>query len=81
MEIKGFAFSPGELTIKKGTTVVFINRDKVKHTATADGGAFDTGLLGKDESAKVEFKDEGTFSYYCAPHPDMKATIIVTDDD
>lgn len=80
VEIKNFAYSPAKLTIKKGTTVVFINRDRAKHTATADGGEFDTGLLAQNESAKVRFNDEGTFSYYCAPHPNMVATIIVTKD-
>jgi plastocyanin len=79
VEIKDFAFSPSEITVHKGTTVQFINRDKVKHTATADGGEFDTGLLGKDVSAEVKFDDAGTFTYYCTPHPGMTAKIIVDD--
>lgn len=77
MEIKDFAFSPAEITVAPGTIVEFVNRDKVKHTATADGGSFDTGLLGKNESKTFVFSKVGTFSYFCSPHPDMKGTIIV----
>lgn len=80
MEIKDFAFQTEKLTIKRGTTVVFTNRDKVKHTATADDGSFDTGLIAQDESAKVKFDEAGTFTYYCKPHPNMTATIVVTKD-
>ncbi len=79
IEIKDFAFSPAEVTIRNGTTVTFINRDKVKHTATADGEEFDTGLFGKDVSKEVKFDESGTFTYYCAPHPGMTGTIIVED--
>ncbi|WP_372637509.1 plastocyanin/azurin family copper-binding protein [Cohnella sp.] len=79
IEIKDFAFSPAKVTIGKGTTVIFVNRDKVEHTATADGGEFDTGLFGKDESKEVKFEDAGTFTYYCAPHPGMIGSIIVED--
>ncbi|WP_161793411.1 anti-sigma factor domain-containing protein [Cohnella kolymensis] len=73
VEIKDFAFSPANLTVPKGSTVKFINRDKVKHSAVADGGEFDTGLLALDDSASVKFNDEGTFSYYCGPHQNMTA--------
>ncbi|WP_239614425.1 cupredoxin domain-containing protein [Cohnella mopanensis] len=79
IEIKDFAFTPAEITIPKGSTVTFINRDKVKHTATADEGEFDTGLFGKDVSKEVKFDDAGTFAYYCAPHPGMTGTITVED--
>jgi plastocyanin len=79
VEIKDFAFSPDKVTIRKGSTVTFINRDKVKHTATADGGEFDTGLLGTDVSGEVKFDETGTFTFYCSPHPGMTGTIVVQD--
>jgi plastocyanin len=77
VEIEDFAFSPASLTIAPGTQVTFVNKDSVKHSATGDGDAFDTGLLGKDEKAVITFDKEGTFTYFCGPHPDMKATIVV----
>jgi plastocyanin len=79
VEIKDFAFSPNKVTIRKGSTVTFINRDNVKHTATADGGGFDTGLLGKDVSGNVKFDEAGTFTFHCSPHPGMTGTIVVED--
>ena len=36
VNLKNFAFVPATLTIKQGTTVVFVNQDPAKHTATSD---------------------------------------------
>ncbi|WP_199624760.1 cupredoxin domain-containing protein [Paenibacillus alkalitolerans] len=79
VEIVDFAFSPEKLEIKAGDTVTFVNRDKVGHTATADDKSFDTGQLGRDEEKQITFNEAGEFSYFCSPHPGMKATIVVTE--
>ncbi|WP_173275103.1 plastocyanin/azurin family copper-binding protein [Paenibacillus sp. NEAU-GSW1] len=78
VEIKNFAFSPSKLEIKAGDSVKFINKDEVRHTATADDDSFDTGLFGQDEEKVVVFSEEGEFAYYCAPHPAMLGTITVS---
>lgn len=78
VEIEDFAYSIAELEIKVGDKVTFINRDKMAHTATADDNSFDTGLLGEGEKKDVTFDTKGDFSYYCTPHPGMKALIRVT---
>lgn len=78
VEIKDFAFSPSEITVARGGKVKFINRDDVKHSAVADSGAFDTGMLGLGESNTVTIDDEGTFTYYCNPHTGMTGKITVT---
>src|SRR3990172_7721429 len=68
VEIKDFAFSPATLTVKKGTTVTFTNRDIASHSVTADDGtSFETGLLGTNESGTVTFNTVGTFGYHCTP--------------
>ncbi|MBI4080894.1 MAG: cupredoxin family copper-binding protein [Candidatus Levybacteria bacterium] len=77
--IKGFAFSPETITVKKGTTITWTNEDAAGHTATADDGTFDTGLITKGESGSVTFDTVGTFSYHCTPHPNMKGTVVVTE--
>ncbi|HIH21535.1 MAG TPA: cupredoxin family copper-binding protein [Candidatus Diapherotrites archaeon] len=79
VEIQNFAYSPAELTIKKGDTVKWVNKDSVQHTATGDSGEFDTGLISQNQEASVTFNNVGTFTYHCTPHPYMKATIIVTE--
>lgn len=77
VEIVNFAFSPAELTIAPGTKVKFVNRDQVEHSAVADDGSFDTGMLGQDEEKEIAFEAEGTFGYYCNPHTGMKGKIVV----
>ncbi|WP_307205039.1 plastocyanin/azurin family copper-binding protein [Paenibacillus harenae] len=79
VEITNFAFSPEKLEISQGDIVTFINKDEVKHSATADNGQFDTELLAQDESMEVTFSDAGEFGYYCLPHPGMKGTIVVKE--
>lgn len=73
--IQGYNFQPSELTVQKGETVKWINKDSVQHTAT--GASFDSGLLGKDKTFEHTFNEAGTFDYICTPHPYMKGKIIV----
>lgn len=75
--IESFAFSPAKLTIKTGETVAFVNQDRARHTATADDGSFDTGRLKRNERVEITFDSAGTFSYFCAVHPNMKAQITI----
>jgi plastocyanin len=75
--ISGFAFSPSSLTINVGDRITWTNSDSVAHTATATGGAFDTGDIAEGQSASVRFTKAGTYAYYCTPHPSMTGTIRV----
>ncbi|WP_309122069.1 cupredoxin family copper-binding protein [Paenibacillus sp.] len=77
VEIVDFAFSPDRLEINAGDTVVFANKDAVGHTATAEDGSFDTGILKQGEEMEVTFAEAGEFPYICTPHPGMKAIILV----
>jgi amicyanin len=36
-------------------------------------------LLGKGESYSFTFNEIGTYPYHCAPHPSMKAVVVVTE--
>jgi plastocyanin len=77
IEISGFAFVPKTITISEGTTITWVNKDNVMHTATADDGTFDSGTIGPGKSWSKEFNKRGTYSYYCAFHPFMKGVIVV----
>lgn len=83
IDIANFAFAPGSVTIEAGTTVTWVNSDSVPHTATGDGGSFDTGNIVAGGSASITFDTPGTYSYFCAIHPDMTAsiTVIAAGDD
>jgi len=76
VEIENFAFSPRTLRIRRGTRVVFANRDRTAHTATRRG-SFDTGTIPSGRKAAVRFKRRGTFKYICTIHPDMHGKIVV----
>src|SRR4051812_24966414 len=75
--IADFSFSPGSLTIKQGDTVTWVNNGPTPHSATATGGSFNTGILKAGQSASHTFDQAGTYSYFCQPHPFMKATVVV----
>jgi plastocyanin len=77
--IDNFTFDPPQLTISPGTTVTWINRDDVPHTATstAKPKLFDSGPLDTDDKYSHVFRNSGTYEYFCAVHPRMTAQIIV----
>jgi plastocyanin len=75
--IADFAFSPRTIEIRVGDTVTWTNRDSVAHSATAQNGSFDTGLLSDGASGSVRFTAAGTYRYICTPHPDMTGTVVV----
>jgi plastocyanin len=77
VDITGFAFSPETLTISIGDTVAWTNKESATHTATADGGEFDSGNLGNGDTFSHTFTAAGTYTYYCKIHTSMTATIIV----
>ncbi|MFA5052905.1 MAG: cupredoxin family copper-binding protein [Parcubacteria group bacterium] len=76
--IENFAYSPQELTISKGETVTWTNKDSIKHNVASDSGdELYTELLGQNESYSHTFNETGEYSYHCVPHPFMKGKIIV----
>jgi plastocyanin len=78
VSISGFAFDPNALEIAAGTTVTWTNNDGPSHTVTADDGSFDSGTMANGASFSFTFDTPGTFTYHCAIHPNMTATIVVT---
>ena len=77
--IQGFSFKPAHITVKRGTRVTWINRDMTEHTATANNGAFDSGVLRPGQSYSHTFKTAGrTNKYHCEIHPFMRGSVTVT---
>ena len=76
--IQGFRFCPSPLRVRAGTTVTWTNGDNVAHTVTSRSGLrFDSGNLAQGGSWSHRFDRAGSFSYYCAIHPWMRATVDV----
>ena len=76
VEIRGFAYSPGTLTLVPGDTVVWVNHDLVPHTATDPGGGWDTGAIAPGDTSRLVFTARGESGYLCALHPSMRGTLI-----
>jgi len=77
VEIKEFRFAPAALQIRAGTSVTWTNHDEETHTITSATGAFGSNGLGHDERFTQTFSRAGTYAYFCALHPRMRATVIV----
>jgi plastocyanin len=75
--IADFSFTPGSITVHVGDTIAWLNNGPSPHTATANNGSFDTGVLQKGHSASVTFHLPGTFAYHCSIHPFMHGTVVV----
>lgn len=66
---------PKSITIKKGTQVIWTNRDTQIHTVT--GSAFDSGNLAAGATYTRTFSTAGTYDYACSIHPSMTGVIHV----
>ena len=77
IQIGDFKFTPPILTVRVGTTVTWTNRDEETHTVTSAAGAFGSAGLSHEETFAQTFTRPGTYQYFCALHPHMKATVVV----
>lgn len=75
--IRSMSFAPARIEIDAGTTIRWTNDDPLAHTVTADGGAFDSGLVESGESWSRTFTEPGTYPFHCTPHPFMKGEVVV----
>ena len=75
--ISDYKYTPPTITIHVGDKVTWNNDGPSSHTATANDGSFNTGVLSKGASASHTFTQTGTFGYYCQIHPFMHGTIVV----
>ncbi len=75
--IQNFQFAPDALTVPVGTTVTWTNRDEDTHTVTEANKRFSSKVLDPGQAFSYTFTAPGTYSYHCAIHPNMTATVIV----
>lgn len=72
------SFSPSPDTVTVGQTVAWHNAAGITHTATANGGAFNTGNIGSGKtSGVITMSTAGSFPYHCSIHPTMTGTLVV----
>lgn len=77
--MQDLAFSPATMTVRAGTKVVWLNRDRVMHQV--QGGKFDSGHMPAGQYWASLMETPGRHAFVCSFHPTMRAEIIVTPDD
>jgi len=79
VQIVEFTYEPDPVVVQVGGKVTWQNEDTAPHTATADDGSFDTGIIEKGKLGSATFKEPGTFTYFCEVHPTMHGTVEVVE--
>lgn len=75
--ISDFKFTPSTITVTAGESVTWTNSGPSGHSATADDGSFDTGVLRRGASGSHTFTAAGTYTFHCTPHPFMTGKVVV----
>jgi plastocyanin len=84
VQLTGFAFQPGSLTVGAGTTVSFVNDDPADHrlvegeNGTAVTGSSIDATVAPGATAMVVLSKAGTVRITCTIHPSMNLTVTVT---
>ncbi len=75
--IDGTSFTPQSLTVHRGDTVVWKNKDPFPHTVTARNRQFDSGILAADQAWQYTAQQPGEFPYFCTLHQTMTGVLVV----
>lgn len=76
--ISQMKFQPDNLTINKGDTVVWINKDLVAHNVTEQA---ENGIQSDTIKTNASWKmaPDHSFKYICSIHPTMQAELTVNE--
>ena len=79
VRIDNFSFGPTQITVARGTKVVWSNQDDIPHTVMAEANPkdFKSPALDTGEVFSHVFTSAGTFRYFCSIHPKMQGVIVV----
>ena len=82
--IKTFQFGPDPLVVAAGTTITFLNEDKIDHTVTAGTreapmlDVFNGVLPEQGATFELTLDEPGTYDYFCQIHPGPGMTAVIT---
>ena len=79
VDIKKFEFTPQQLSVAVGDTVIWTNKEKRQYHSVwfKEAGDVEPDYFFPDETYQRTFKEAGTFNYECGPHPKMTGIITV----
>jgi len=69
-------FGPAPAQLHKGDAIIWVNRDFLRHTATAADRSFNVDLPA-GAKAKAVLTRTGTIPFVCRYHPGMRGTLVV----
>jgi len=74
-------FIPQEITIKRGESVHWINREKRQYHSVwfEKYGDPEPDYIFPDEAYSRHFDQVGSFEYRCGPHPEMTGVVHVVE--
>ncbi len=75
IEIRSFKFVPSAPMVRRGDVIVWINKDIVPHSATADDNSWDTGRINAGEQIEMVADAKMFERYHCEFHPTMAARL------
>ncbi len=76
VQIDRMKFGAMPKTVRVGDTIVWVNADMVRHSATARDGGFDVDLP-PGAKAATRIRSAGAVTVICKFHPGMKARLSV----
>ena len=69
-------FGPAPAKVRKGDTILWVNRDIFRHTATAANKSFDVDLPPKKQK-RMAVRASGSIAFICKYHPGMRGVLRV----
>jgi plastocyanin len=77
VEIGDNFYLPEQVIVTTGTTVLWVNRGQMTHTASARDESFESGNLEFGQTYQKVFVVLGRYTYYCVQHEDMIGIVEV----
>jgi plastocyanin len=74
--IEKMKFGPVPTQLHKGDTIVWVNRDFLRHSATAADHSFDVDLM-PNKAGKTVLNKSGNIAFSCRYHPGMGGVLQV----
>ncbi len=69
-------FGPVPANVRRGDTILWVNRDIFKHTATAANKSFDVDLPPGTQKRMI-VRSSGSIAFICKYHPGMRGVLRV----
>jgi Plastocyanin len=70
------AFTPGTLTLKKGTAVIWHNSDQFSHNVVSDNSIINSGIISANSNFTYPTEFVGTFQYHCTLHQEAGVLVV-----